>query len=52
MVRKMTRRREEDVDVGIQGGWTGRERKREQQRRIGVFAWGAMARQLGGGGGR
>lgn len=31
VVTKITERREE-VDVGIQGDWTGREGKREQQR--------------------
>lgn len=49
---------EEEEDVGIQVGWTEKERVRERKREeekiksIGVFArGGAMARQLGGGGG-
>lgn len=31
MVRKTTRRRREEVDVGVLGGWTRGEGKREQQ---------------------
>lgn len=45
VVRKMTRR--EEVNVSILGGWTRRE-----MGRIGVYAWGGMARHFGGGGGR
>lgn len=43
VVRKMTGR--EEVNASILGGWTRRE-----MRRIGVYAWGGLARHSGGGG--
>lgn len=43
VVRKMTGR--EEVNASILGGWTRRE-----MRRIGVYAWGGLARRSGGGG--
>lgn len=50
VVNKMTKRRREEVDVGIQVDWTGREGGRErgekEMRRIGVCAWGGHGQTI------